>query len=101
MTNAVRWHEVAEAPEGGEQGAEYKEVQSETTMQVDLVVPPWFVLGPKVVEKTGTSIMSSVLGTMIPRFLRQLRADYEKWAAGDDSREPVGRLDVPEDDSRA
>lgn len=35
-------------------------------------------------------VMQKVLNTMVPRFLAQLRADYVLWAAGDDSRKPVG-----------
>ena len=35
-------------------------------------------------------VMQRVLNTMVPRFLAQLRADYELWAAGDQSRKPVG-----------
>lgn len=35
-------------------------------------------------------VMQKVLNTMVPRFLAQLAADYELWAAGDDSRKPIG-----------
>jgi len=35
-------------------------------------------------------VMQRVLNTMVPRFLAQLRADYDLWAAGDESRKPVG-----------
>jgi hypothetical protein len=34
--------------------------------------------------------MARVLATAVPRFLQQLAADYGAWAAGDDSRQPVG-----------
>lgn len=35
-------------------------------------------------------VMQKVLNTMVPRFLAQLAADYELWAAGDESRKPIG-----------
>ena len=37
-----------------------------------------------------SQVMQRVLNTMVPRFLAQLRADYALWAAGDESRKPVG-----------
>ena len=42
------------------------------------------------VERTGSGVMQRVLDSMVPRFLRQLAADYALWAAGDDSRKPIG-----------
>lgn len=73
MSNIVRWREyVPEADGDGEDGAGsvaaeegVKEVCSETTIQIDLVVPPWFVLPASVVEKTGSGIMNSTLNIMV------------------------------------
>ena len=60
-------------------------------MQVCLEVPGWMIAVPVgVIERTGSSVMQGVLNTMLPRFLAQLRADYELWASGDTSRTPVG-----------
>lgn len=38
----------------------------------------------------GSKVLQGVLATMVPRFLKQLRVDYELWASGDESRKPVG-----------
>ena len=40
-------------------------------------------------ESLGSQAMQGVLNSMVPRFLGQLEADYDKWASGDDSRKPV------------
>lgn len=43
-----------------------------------------------VIERVGSSAMQQVLNRMVPRFLSQLQKDYAQWAAGDESRKPVG-----------
>ena len=35
-------------------------------------------------------VLQQVLNRMVPRFLAQLEADYQLWAAGDHSRKPIG-----------
>jgi hypothetical protein len=82
MSNVVRWQE---APGGG--GG--LQIVSETFIQVQLVVPGWFVLPTASIERTGSAVMERVLQTAVPRFLQQLAADYAAWAAGDESRQPV------------
>lgn len=42
------------------------------------------------IERTGCSVMQRVLDRMVPKFLKQLQADYELWASGDGSRKPIG-----------
>lgn len=60
-------------------------------VQVALQVPSWFRVIPiGAIESTGCSVMQRVLDRMVPRFLKQLQADYELWAAGDESRKPIG-----------
>ena len=59
--------------------------------QVALEVPGWMRMVPLgAIERTGSGVMQRVLDSMVPRFLRQLAADYALWAAGDDSRKPIG-----------
>ncbi len=59
--------------------------------QVALEVPGWFRAIPLgALERTGCSVMQRVLDRMVPRFLGQLQADYALWAAGDESRKPIG-----------
>jgi len=59
--------------------------------QVVLEVPGWFRVVPlSAIERTGSSVMQRVLDRMVPKFLKQLQADYELWASGDGSRKPIG-----------
>jgi hypothetical protein len=59
--------------------------------QVALEVPGWMRMVPLgTVERTGSAVMQRVLDSMVPRFLRQLAGDYALWAAGDESRKPIG-----------
>ncbi|GIL77751.1 hypothetical protein Vretimale_6644 [Volvox reticuliferus] len=70
-----------------------KEIASDTTIQVCVEVPPWSSFLPvATIESVGSSVMQNVLNLMVPRFLKQLRSDYELWASGDVSRRPVGEL---------
>jgi hypothetical protein len=39
--------------------------------------------------------MARVLDTAVPRFLAQLKADYELWALGSDQRRPAGEEGQP------
>lgn len=43
-----------------------------------------------VIESAGCGVMQRVLDRMVPRFLKQLQADYDLWASGDESRKPIG-----------
>lgn len=78
MTNSVEWRHDASS------GA--LEIASDTSIQVTLEVPAWFVVPTAMIEKTGCAVMERVLETAVPRFLEQLKADYGLWAAGDESR---------------
>lgn len=49
----------------------------------------------------GSAVMARVLDTAVPRFLQQLAADYAAWAAGDDSRQPVGEGGLLDDEAAA
>lgn len=51
-------------------------------LQVILEVPSWFFLPTSSLETTGNVVMSRVLESAVPRFLKQLTADYDLWAAG-------------------
>ena len=83
MTNVVRW--------GGAPSSSSKEISSNTAIQVALEVPSWFRIIPVgAIEDTGSRVMQAVLNRMVPRFLKQLQADYELWASGDESRKPIG-----------
>ncbi len=61
--------------------------------QVCLEVPTWSsFLSVASIESAGSGVMQNVLNVMVPRFLAQLQTDYVLWAAGDESRKPVGEI---------
>lgn len=46
----------------------------------------------KATERTGNFVVRQVVNQVVPRFLKQLKTDYETWAGGDDSRQATGTL---------
>lgn len=83
MINTVTWE--------GEQGQPDKHLCSDTSIQVKLEVPAWARLMPTAaIASTGSRVMQTVLNSTVPKFLKQLQKDYELWAAGDESRKPIG-----------
>ena len=73
-------------------------VASDTTVDVDLVVPRWFILPKVTVQKTGNAVMRAILRQAVPKFLAQLERDYMAWRDGDESRQPLGEADFLEHD---
>ncbi|KAK9824468.1 hypothetical protein WJX72_010525 [[Myrmecia] bisecta] len=83
MTNVVRWGVSADG--------QATELHSDTSIEVAIDVPRLFSMIPvTAIEKSGSAVMQRVLNSMVPRFLKQLEADYVLWASGDSSRKPVG-----------
>lgn len=83
MTNIVTWE--------GDEAQELKQLCSSTSIQVALEVPRWARMMPtSAIESTGSRVMQTVLNNTVPKFLKQLQKDYELWAAGDESRKPIG-----------
>jgi hypothetical protein len=76
MQNIVEWQQSEDD--------ENKYISSDTTIEVTLEIPGWFVLPTGVVERSGSAVMQKVLDTAVPRFLKQLQSDYEKWSLGQD-----------------
>lgn len=68
------------------------QIHSETKVTVYLLVPRWFPFTVKATERTGNFVVTQVVNQVVPRFLKQLKMDYETWAGGDDSREATGTL---------
>ena len=90
--NDVSWFDSAT-----EECPNQKTIQSETMVSVYLIVPGWFPFTVKSTERTGRFVVNQVVGQVVPRFLKQLKADYEVWSLGDDSRKAVcegGLFDV-------
>ncbi|XP_076946843.1 uncharacterized protein LOC143618551 isoform X2 [Bidens hawaiensis] len=42
------------------------------------------------IESSGTQVLEQILKIMLPRFMAQLMKDYQAWASGDTSRQPLG-----------
>lgn len=83
MTNVVRWEDSPQP--------HTKLINSTTSIQVVVQVPGWVSFLPVAgIEAAGGQVMQSTLNAMVPRFLAQLQKDYELWASGDSSRQPIG-----------
>lgn len=68
-----------------------RQITSLTEIQVTLEIPNWLkFLSVDYISRSGSKVMQQVLNRMVPRFLAQLEADYQLWAAGDESRKPIG-----------
>jgi hypothetical protein len=63
------------------------EIASETIVTVYLLVPSWFPFTVKATERTGNFVVKQVVKQVVPRFLKQLKNDYDVWATGDDCRD--------------
>ena len=63
------------------------EIASETNVNVYLLVPSWFPFTVRATERTGNFVVRQVVKQVVPRFLKQLKNDYDVWATGDDCRD--------------
>ncbi|XP_038979459.1 uncharacterized protein SYNPCC7002_A1590-like isoform X5 [Phoenix dactylifera] len=73
------------------QNSEMQQLTSDTTIEVTIEIPFAFrVIPVEVIESTGTQVLEQLLRIMLPRFLKQLVKDYQAWASGDISRQPLG-----------
>ena len=96
--NDVSWFDSAT-----EEFPNQKTIQSDTMVSVYLIVPRWFPFTVKSTERTGRFVVNQVVGQVVPRFLKQLKADYEVWSLGDDSRKAVcegGLFDVDQSEKQ-
>ncbi|KAK9158692.1 hypothetical protein Scep_005266 [Stephania cephalantha] len=68
-----------------------QQLKSETVIEVVIDVPLAFRPIPiEAIESSGTQVLDQILKMMLPRFLAQLVKDYQAWASGDTSRQPLG-----------
>ncbi|GMH11241.1 hypothetical protein Nepgr_013082 [Nepenthes gracilis] len=68
-----------------------QQLTSDATIEVSIEIPFAFrALPVQVIESAGTQVLQQVLRIMLPRFMAQLVKDYEAWASGDTSRQPLG-----------
>ena len=65
-----------------------KTLNSRTNLKIDALVPS-NKLPIRVIQSGGNFLMQSTLNVIVPTFVRVLRADFNRWAAGVDERVPV------------
>ncbi|XVE99182.1 hypothetical protein REPUB_Repub03eG0175300 [Reevesia pubescens] len=72
-----------------------QELTSDAVIEVNIEVPFVFRAIPLgMIETTGTQVLEKILGLMLPRFMSQLGKDYQAWASGDTSRQPLGTGEI-------
>ncbi|GJW95089.1 DUF1997 domain-containing protein [Tanacetum coccineum] len=68
-----------------------QQLTSDTVIEVSIDIPfPFQALPVESIESSGTQVLEQILKIMLPRFMAQLVKDYEAWASGDTSRQPLG-----------
>ncbi|XP_073112276.1 uncharacterized protein [Elaeis guineensis] len=71
--------------------SEMQQLTTDTAIEVTIEIPFAFQVMPvEVIESTGTQVLEQLLRIMLPRFLKQLVKDYQAWASGNTSRQPLG-----------
>ncbi|KAI8539726.1 hypothetical protein RHMOL_Rhmol09G0205100 [Rhododendron molle] len=71
------------------------ELTSDTVIEVSIDIPFAFRPIPvQAIESTGTQILEQILRITLPRFMAQLVKDYQAWASGDTSRQPLGTGEI-------
>ncbi|KAL9232523.1 hypothetical protein vseg_007628 [Gypsophila vaccaria] len=66
-------------------------LSSDALIQVTIDIPfPFRAFPVHAIESSGTRVLEQLLALMLPRFMQQLVKDYEAWASGDTSRQPLG-----------
>lgn len=68
-----------------------QQLTSDTVIEVSIDVPfPFRAIPVEVIESSGTRVLDQILRITLPRFMAQLVKDYQAWASGDTSRQPLG-----------
>lgn len=71
------------------------ELSSDTTIEVSIDIPfPFRPIPVQAIESSGTQVLQQILRIMLPRFMAQLVKDYQAWASGDTSRQPLGTGEI-------
>lgn len=72
-----------------------QQLTSDTVIEVSIEIPFAFRAIPvQAIESTGTQVLDQILKIMLPRFMAQLVKDYQAWASGDASRQPLGTGEI-------
>ncbi|XP_059315592.1 uncharacterized protein LOC132066264 [Lycium ferocissimum] len=68
-----------------------QQLTSDAVIEVNIEIPFAFQAIPvPAIESTGAQVLDQILKIMLPRFMAQLVKDYQAWASGDTSRQPLG-----------
>ncbi|KAK7355276.1 hypothetical protein VNO80_14529 [Phaseolus coccineus] len=68
-----------------------QQLTSDTIIEVSIDIPfPFLAIPKQAIESAGTQVLEQILRIMLPRFMSQLVKDYQAWATGDTSRQPLG-----------
>ncbi|XP_019198837.1 PREDICTED: uncharacterized protein LOC109192591 [Ipomoea nil] len=77
--------------DGNRRDSGVQKLTSDAVIEVNIEVPFAFrALPVQAIESTGAQVLNQILGIMLPRFMAQLVKDYQAWATGDTSRQPLG-----------
>ncbi|KAG7016319.1 hypothetical protein SDJN02_21426 [Cucurbita argyrosperma subsp. argyrosperma] len=72
-----------------------QKLTSDTVIEVNIEIPFAFRAIPvQAIESAGTQVLEQILKLMLPRFTAQLVKDYQAWASGDTSRQPLGTGEI-------
>ncbi|KAL6125581.1 hypothetical protein ACLB2K_073637 [Fragaria x ananassa] len=78
-----------------ESSSSLQQLSSDTVIEVSIEIPFAFRAIPvQAIESSGTQVLEQILKIMLPRFLAQLVKDYQAWASGDRSRQPLGTGEI-------
>lgn len=68
-----------------------QQLTSDAVIEVSIDVPyPFRAIPVQMIESNGARVLEQILVIMLPRFMAQLVKDYQAWASGDTSRQPLG-----------
>ncbi|XP_021836855.1 uncharacterized protein [Spinacia oleracea] len=71
--------------------SETQQLTSDAVIEVSIDVPfPFRAIPVHMIESNGARVLEQILVIMLPRFMEQLVKDYQAWATGDTSRQPLG-----------
>ncbi|KAL3338269.1 hypothetical protein AABB24_030423 [Solanum stoloniferum] len=74
-----------------QRGSPLQQLTSDAVIEVNIEIPFAFRAIPvQAIESTGSQVLDQILRIMLPRFMAQLLKDYQAWASGDTSRQPLG-----------
>ncbi|BAT96273.1 uncharacterized protein HKW66_Vig0185980 [Vigna angularis] len=72
-----------------------QQLTSDTIIEVSIEIPfPFLAIPKQAIESAGTQVLEQILRLMLPRFMSQLVKDYQAWATGDTSRQPLGTGEI-------